>query len=446
MIDSEAVAWLEQSRRESRGSQRVEAMVTRPILFSARDSLLMIVAWILLYAEPIRVGPVSISQLWKLGVIVGLFMLCQKRYQPAWYLIAILFVFKALLYTSFPYGLLTNLEYAIEFFLFPTLLLWILMNSKNREDWKDRLATMSLKIALFLVFSTIPFILGLNSLHPVRDLSMWGSDSRAITGFFYHISPASKIFFSATLYILAAYPLFRKTFVSQVIFWAAAMIGSYLVYSSFTRTGWFIYVVGVVLIAVFQRGITYRFFAISILVVVAVVLGYYLIDNEAFLLRMAGGATYRQDVEIGLEAILSARLPFIFIAIENLNTGGFFTWVFGYGRQTGIDLFGMKTGMFITSHNGIMNMIETTGLLGLTIYVTFLFTIGRSLLVAMRYDPAMRTIYIITGYLWLVTLIISHGLPFYGQIVLLGPVARALLIRVQVKKRADRDYGKVTQK
>lgn len=405
------------------------------VSISLRDFLIMLCFATLLYIESLALGPVTLSQLWKLGAILVLSVLLGRRYQPAWYILAMLLVIKTFLYTRFPYGIFGNIAFAAEFFFFPTMLILVLRVARHWENWADQLILISIKIALFFIFATVPFAFGLQSLNPVRDLSMWGDSGRAITGFFYHLSPASKIFYTSSLMIVAGYPFFRKTAFSQIVFLVAVMMGSYFVYGSFTRTGWFVYAGGIVIIAIFQRGFTRKIVATSLLVIMAIFVGTFLFNDEVFILRLAGGAVYRQNVEVGLAPILNARIPFILIAIENLNEGGISAWMLGYGKQAGVDQFAIKTGLAITSHNGIFSMIETTGLVGLSLYLGFIGVLGRALWFAARYDRSMRPIYVMTVYVWMASLIISHGLPFYAQLVLIGPIARALLVRANFRNQ-----------
>ncbi|NRB03556.1 MAG: hypothetical protein HRU30_09850, partial [Rhodobacteraceae bacterium] len=124
-------------------------------------------------------------------------------------------------------------------------------------------------------------------------------------GFFASLAPASKIFYTATLILAAGHIWFPRTLSYQMLYWSGMLLGSYIVYASFTRTGWLIYAAGIVLIVLFQRGATRKSLALAMLGIAAVTLISYLAQNQAFLLRMAGGAAgYREDVEVGLDAIL----------------------------------------------------------------------------------------------------------------------------------------------
>ncbi|MCH2094418.1 MAG: O-antigen ligase family protein [Rhodobacteraceae bacterium] len=406
--------------------------INRPGVFlrlSLNDLLVMAFFWVLLYVEPLAVGPLKISVIWKSGVILVLSFTMIRRHLPVWFLFAVLFAIKALFYTTMPYGMIENIAVLMEFFFLPVLIMYFLRKMSREETWANRMILISLKIALFFIFSTIPFVLGLESLYPAWDLSMWGSDSRAITSFFSSLAPASKIFYTSTLVLAAGHIWFPRTLSYQMLYWSGMLLGSYIVYASFTRTGWLIYAAGIVLIVLFQRGATRKSLALAMLGIAAVTLISYLAQNQAFLLRMAGGAAgYREDVEVGLDAILRSRMPFIFTAIDNLNAHGAPGWIFGHGVKEGRDLFYIHTGMAIKPHNGAFNTLAATGLIGLGVYLAFCFVLARALHRAYRWDPQGRIMYVITAYVWLSSFVISHGLPFYAQLVLIGPLVRALLV------------------
>lgn len=418
---------------EIRASNPVRLRVLRrpEVLFrlSFTDMLAMLFFWVLLYVEPISLGPIKISELWKAGTVLFLSMILIRQHMPSWFLFAILFAIKCLIYTTAPYGIIENISVLMEFFFLPVLMLYFLRTMPRHEDSADRLVILSLKIAVFFIFATLPFALGLKSLYPTRDLAMWGSDGRAITGFFASLSPASKIFYAAALVLAAGHSWFPRNTRYQMLFWVGLLLGSYYVYGAFTRTGWLIYAGGILLIVLFQRGTIRKMIALSFLGLAVVALSLYLLQDQAFLLRLAGGAAgYREDVEVGLDALLRSRLPFIFVAIDNLNYHGAPGWLLGHGVKAGTDFFALHTGMAITPHNGLFNTLAATGLIGFAFYAIFCGVVARALITAYHLDPNGRVFYVVTAYTWLATFVISHGLPFYAQAVLIGPVVRALLV------------------
>ncbi|MDF3362851.1 hypothetical protein HLM50_17525 [Sulfitobacter sp. Ks41] len=407
----------------------VATLRRRTLKIRVSDILVMAFFWGLLYIEPLPLGPLKLSELWKAATILVLTALLFRRQVPLWFLFALLFLGKSFIYTSSPYGFTDNLSMAMEIFFFPVLVLYLLRTMPKYVDWPDRLILVSLKISLFFIFSAVPFLMGLESLHTQRDLSMWGSDSRAVTGLFASLSPASKIFYTSTLVVAAGYSFFPQRIAYQLIYFFSLIMGSYLVYGSFTRTGWFTYAAGLIIIALLQQNRSRKLIALMTLAIAAMIASFYLLQNEAFLLRLAGGATYRTDVQIGLDALLRARIPFIFVAIDNLNGNGLPGWFLGHGVKEGTDLFKIKTGMAITSHNGTFNLLEATGLIGLAFYLVFCGLLARALFTAFRHDPDARILYAVTAYTWAATFLISHGLPFYAQFALIGPMARSLLVQ-----------------
>ncbi|WP_147335603.1 hypothetical protein [Pseudotabrizicola alkalilacus] len=406
-----------------------------PFRLSGKILLLMAAFWVLLYFEPVQIGPLKVSQIWKVVLIMSLALLLLRRSVPLWFVFAFLFSFKQILYLTFPYGLMTAIASALDAMMFPLVLLYLFRTFKEKPDAVTILHNFSIYASLFFIFSAVPFLLGLQSLQPQRDLAMWGLESNAATGLFYTLAPASQTYLAATLVIMASYQRFSGSLRYIAFFLATIALGTYLVYFSYTRTGWIIYAGGVIILALSIKSASRKMMAISLVAMCAVAAYAYLAQNEAFLLRMAGGATYRQDVEVSWTALMQSRFPFIVTAIDNLNSFGLPGWLIGYGDETTRGLFLQKTGMAITSHNATTTILEGSGLIGLVVYFSYVAALWRRVRHGMRTDLQLRLLIIIGGYCWIATYVLSHGLPLYAQIAFAGIFASALVRAAQSGRR-----------
>ena len=164
-----------------------------------KEILFFIFLWLLLYIEPITIGPLKISQIWKAVVVAGMFGFLLTKKLPAYVWVGFLFAFKYLFYTKMPYGYLTAIQNALEAMIFPLFLGFFYIKFRNRPDATERLMHIAILLSLFFIFSAVPFMFGLNTFNPVTELDKYGIEGTATKGLFYHIAVSSKIFTIATI-------------------------------------------------------------------------------------------------------------------------------------------------------------------------------------------------------------------------------------------------------
>lgn len=398
-----------------------------------KDALLLLALWLLLYFEPLTIGSIKISQLWKAAATVLLFVYIIRSALPMWALLGIFFALKYLAYSELPYGFMIALADAMEALIFPLLALYFFRNFRCKEHGVERLQRVALLLSIFMLFSAIPFLLGLDSLNPITTLERYGLESRATKGIFYQIAVSSQTYCAATLTIIAGYPFFKKGPVRTTFFIFCVLLGSYLVYGSFTRTGWAVYGAGLILVLLYGgqiRGRRVVFGAIAGVLVVFTAAWIYQ-TNSAVQLRVKGGATYRQNVELSADQLLKARLPFIFVAFDNLKEEGLAKSMIGYGTQHGQDLFERKTGMAIVSHNRTMEILEASGVFGLLLYLLFVIVLFRKSRPRKTASSSLKSQYFVLAFVFAVLYLTSHGMPLWGNVIFSAIVAAGLVSRYQ---------------
>ena len=300
-------------------------------------------------------------------------------------------------------------------------------------DGAYQLQRISLLISAFILLSSVPFLLGLDSLNPETLLERYGLEQRATKGIFYQIAVSSQTYAAATLSIVAGSRLFTQRIRGRLLLLLLVILGTYLVYGSFTRTGWAVYGIGLIFALVYGGSIKGKRILGGLAGALALILIAVFVykTNQAVQLRVKGGATYRQSVELSAERLLSARMPFIATAVDNLKEEGFGPTLIGYGSQHGMDLFERKTGMAIVSHNRTMELVEASGLVGLFLYLTFLYFLFRASRPVVGCPIALKSQYLTLGLVFLMLYATSHGMPLWGEVVFAPIVSAGLVLRYQ---------------
>ncbi len=383
-----------------------------------KEILFFIFLWLLLYIEPITIGPLKISQIWKAVVVAGMFGFLLTKKLPAYVWVGFLFAFKYLFYTKMPYGYLTAIQNALEAMIFPLFLGFFYIKFRNRPDATERLMHIAILLSLFFIFSAVPFMFGLNTFNPVTELDKYGIEGTATKGLFYHIAVSSKMFTIATIVLINAYKRFSNNFKNKIIWLSAVLLGTWFVYTSWTRTGWFIFLVALLISFFYNSSFKKKLVAVIVSVIIFIGIVWVYENNQAFRYRLTGGATYRTDTELSVEQLASSRLPFIMVAIDNLKDEGPLGQWFGYGAQHGIDLFKQKTGMSIVSHNGTTEILESSGILALILYFLFIKNLFKKVIrIWNKISNEVKKQSFISMVLFAGFFLSSHGTPFWGEII-----------------------------
>ena len=363
-------------------------------------------------------GSLKISQIWKAVVVVGMFgYLLTKRF-PAYLWLGFLFSFKYLLYTKFPYGYLTAIQDMLETMIFPLFLGFFYIKYRNRQDGTEQLVHIAILLSLFVVFSTVPFMFGLKSLNPETELYKYGVEGEATKGLFYHIAVSSKIFTISTIVLINAYKRFSNNIINKSIWLSAVLLGTWFVVSSWTRTGWFMFLIALLISLFYNSSFKKKLGAIFISALILIGIAWVYNNNLAFKYRLTGGAVYRTNTTLSVDQLEKARLPFVFVAIDNLKDEGLPGQLFGYGTQHGVDLFKQKTGMAIVSHNRTTEILESSGIVGLLLYISFILILFKKVIARWNYvsneikKQAFISMLLFGGFY-----LTSHGTPFWGEII-----------------------------
>ena len=387
--------------------------------FVRKELLFLVFLWLLIYIEPIQLGSFKISQLWK-GILVA-YLLSEilKHIIPIYIWFGILFSVKYLVYAGMPYGYLDNFRLFIESLVFPVSLGYLYLRYRRNYKKPTNLMNYALLLSIFLIYSAAPFLFGLKSLYNDYDLlEKYNLNLVATKGLFYHIASASKMFTVATVMLMMHKRKFNHNKFYKLFWWVSILLGTFLIVMCWTRTGWFIYALSVFVLLFYQSSFKQKILGFSVVLFSFMAISYLYQSNEALRLRVTGGTSYRGEQELSFEQLASARLPYIIVAIENMKDEGGIGSFLGYGEQKGKDYFEKKTRMSITSHNSAFEIIESNGLLGLFLYICFIYHLFKAVRKRAKQlaplDLKMVNLSILLFGMFFIT---SHGTPLWGELI-----------------------------
>ena len=386
---------------------------------SFKGIIYFLLLWLLLFLEPINIGVFKISQIWKALVVLAIFIFLFNKKKDSYTVIGMLFAFKYLFYSYIPYGILQAFQEFMEALIFPLVLGFLLVYYRKKPNASEKMIKVLIFLSLFFIYSSVPFLLGLESLNPKTELSKYGLEEFAAKGLLYHIASASKMFSFATIVIFNFYGRFFNSKLNKLFWFITVLLGTYLVYASWARTAWLFFFVGIMISLFYGKKLKMRLVASFVSVLLVVVLSYIYQNNQALRYRLSGGAIYRQNTELSVEQLAAARVPFVLTAIDNFSKENLISQFIGYGQKRGIDLFEKKTNMSIVSHNKTFEILESSGIIALLLYFMFIYKLFKSI---NRYRPYMssekRRLSYVLFFLFVGYYLTSHGSPFWGEIMI----------------------------
>ena len=209
------------------------------------------------------------------------------------------------------------------------------------------------------------------------------------------------------------------------------IFGVYSIYLCYTRTGWILLIIGVIILFVHNENISKLFFKIlPLLFIVTFFMINYVGSNESLQLRLRGGTTYRPNEEIDIGLLSSYRLDLFGHAINNVTKEGIGTILIGSGKKKATEDMGKIMGTNFIAHNRFIELFQYGGFIALILFVFFL----RSLYTLIKTIPRVKGNYrsklsLILFVIYFISLIPSHGLPVWADFLFGGFIALNLAIK-----------------
>lgn len=322
--------------------------------------------------ESINIGPVKISHLWKGLLLVFLVHSFLKRrsfinsiYNPLFAL------------TSLQ---LLSLETVINPFnailIFFTTLLLPLLGVFFQNFSIERLKRVLIFFAAFYVLCFVPYELGvLESIKSSYDLIAFGDDNdlNSLIGPFQTVHSASTAL--AASFIVIFYFLFTKEF-NRIVLIFLLILCFYFLISTYVRTGMVMAIVGVmpILFYFFKKDAKTRFGVLILIGLLGILITNLVLSNKTLVAKITGQRQRSSETE-SFENVGSGRGELYLHALEIYLEANVVEKIIGMGETEQKKRMEKKLGIALVPHNGFLYLLLVNGVLGLLLFLFFLFKI-----------------------------------------------------------------------
>tara|TARA_R110002051_G_scaffold64139_2_gene116766 strand:+ start:12642 stop:13784 length:1143 start_codon:yes stop_codon:yes gene_type:complete len=339
---------------------------------------------------PVKVGPITFSQVWKIPLFVFLFwQVLIKRNDKKLAIIKWSYAraAKNLVTANFSVSFFFGVVDFIRYMMFPLMFEYAYRNIKNIR----KLDKLLLGFAQFVIISGIPFTFKILQSKAKDVLSFEDFDS--YSGMFQN-SHGAAITTTTAVLILLAYIKSKSTLIRfPKLNYLLLLYGVYLIYLTYIRTGYLMFVIGIVFLFL-PKKLTFKQVLSGIGMVLIIGVGFYVLleTNEAFYNRIF-------DIRNGKQtAAGSGRLLFWMASVELWFNGNVFEIFFGHGFYDLIMHMYQETGLPVYAHNEFFTQLGQNGLLGIIFFIGYLislfkFILKRSMLPSYRLAMAIFFLY-----------------------------------------------------
>lgn len=388
--------------------------------------------FIVLYFEDISIAGIRFAQLWKFPIYLYAFFFVIRNLSNnstnRVLLLGILISLKLVFNINFGYGLLDDIAEALYSLSLPLSISFFYLKFKNNPE---KLNTTLLILSTFFILSNIPFILDLlPQRNVIFELDRFGlTNKQALSGLFYQPNVSSKIMVVSFTIIYAYFLTFISSKKNKFGLILILILGLYAIYLCYTRTGWLLTVVGVLIISLHKENfVKVVFKVIPIFIIIGIMLFSYIVENEALLLRLRGGTTYRENVDIDLNILTSFRLDIYEKTIQSVNEEGLPSIIMGIGKKKATEKMSSFYGVGFIAHNRFIEIYQYGGLIALLFFVFFLINLFK---LVKKIDITKKNYMSKLPYailiIYIISIIPSHGLPIWGDFLFGGYIAYNLI-------------------
>lgn len=343
--------------------------------------LLFIVIFLLFYFESEKIGPITFSQVWKIPLFVFLFtkVIFLGKHKKHTF---IKYSYARAVKNLFNGGVLIKyfLEVVdfIRYMMFPLMFEYVLSRIKNIK----KIQLFLLQFAQFVILSGIPFVFGLleSKGRVLYDLDIFQS----YTGVFQGAHSASITTAIAVLVVLSYLKSAPKINGFFIVNSVLALFGIYLLYLTFVRTGYLMFVIGLIVLFKPEKISLKQIITIFILILLLIFGFYYLLQNNELFYNRMFDIVNGEEREAG-----SGRLLFWQIAWDLWLSGNYFELLFGFGLEELTDEMNRKIGLKVFAHNEFFTQLAQNGLIGVIFLIGFLITLFK-FIIKRKKNPTYR--------------------------------------------------------
>tara|TARA_R110002126_G_scaffold250935_1_gene393754 strand:- start:3 stop:929 length:927 start_codon:yes stop_codon:yes gene_type:complete len=296
-----------------------------------------IILFVLIYFGAVKIGPITFSQIWKIPLF--LFLIWQvliKRNDKKLGMIKWSYAraTKNLITANFSVSYFYGIVDFIRYMMFPLMFEYAYRNIKSIR----KLDKMLLGFAQFIILSGIPFSLGI--LESKAEDAQSFIDFDSYIGMFQNTHGASITTTTAVLILMAFLKVNSTIITYKKLNFALLIYGISLIYLTFVRTGYLMFIVGVVFLFL-PKKLNFKQVMSGLAVFLILGVGFYVLleTNETFYNRIF-------DIRNGKQtAAGSGRFLFWMASFELWYNGSVFEMIFGHGFHDLIMYMYQKTGL-----------------------------------------------------------------------------------------------------
>ncbi|MHA6249629.1 O-antigen ligase family protein [Pontibacter sp. CAU 1760] len=331
---------------------------------------------VVLYIQPLEIGAIKITILFNVTLLLyfTLFLIRRRKIRlnklGRFSLLSAIKTFFSVGVIYSPFNVLVD---TFRSLIFP--ITYIFLFNKFSSLY---LAKTLIIVSFVIISSSLFFVFGI--LVPINsgyDLSIFGSYASGFIGVFENSHSASatlSISIIILLYFLFInHNYFKLSKVYTFCLYITLALGLYILYKTYIRTGYLMLVVGVMVLYLktFKRSYIIPSFIIGIL---TLFLLSYLYNNDSTLKsRLSDSQEYSTGDKT--KDLGSGRVIFQLASIEIWNSNNFEEKILGMGLEPYKDEMEKKVGLKIYAHNGFTTALLKDGLVGLLLFVFFIFSI-----------------------------------------------------------------------
>ncbi len=351
-----------------------------PYKITPKIVLLFILFFVLTYFEDKSIGGLSFAALWKAPIILYLivytYIFCLKESSKHLFiLIGGLFSIKLLLHTNALNSLTPEIQTFLKYMIIPSVFFYLLRTYNKKPQVIVKLLFW---LAFFLIWNNVPYLLKIVEPKVQMDYSIaFGegmADDVGFSGAYLTIHNQAVYMAGANLFLI--YMMFKfptKFPVKSIGLILTLGIGLYSLYLSFARTGWLLFLIGLLIIVIkeFKRRQIGRIVMLFIISSLGII--FLFLNNESFRKRVLDERQYNaenQKAKIG-----SGRLIFAESAVLNWWESGFESHLIGYGADKGKEKMEKRIGMRIFAHNSYIEILQTSGIVGLFLFIFWVISL-----------------------------------------------------------------------
>lgn len=341
--------------------------------------LWMLAFFIALFLKSYTIGGQEMAYIWKLPLLIFLFVgVLGQKVHFNFLILGYLFAIKNMVNTSFfdyPVDSIINFS---KYLTIPLVIHWVYLNINSVESLK-KLRMLPVYLASFLIISNIPYYLGVFAA-PVSKTMLWMEEGSldGLVGILGAPHYTSALLSVACIIILEFVAKKRGDMFLNLVLGPLLLLGLFFLFKTYTRTGWLMFIVGVVVL--FARKISFKdagkILALSVLFFASLAVLYQ--TNEGFRRRVMDDRA-GQDDKSAYETVGSGRLQIAQVYLENLYESNFVTYLVGMGMQESQNRYEKKDGMPLFAHNGFVQTLVDNGILGFLLYMVFLYSIFKEI-------------------------------------------------------------------